>query len=311
MKYRTLGRTGIKVSEIGFGTWQLGDELWGGLHGNDAIHLVHKALEEGCNFFDTAPPYGNGMSEKILGKALKGRRSEAVIVTKFGHKSYNESDFSANAIRKSVENSLRSLQTDYIDGLLLHNPTQSILKGHEGHFELMETLKNEGKVRSYGASIDSSYDLNCLLKQPGVEVAEVYINALQQECAQAFAAASMRGVGLIAKVPLDSGWLSGKYSRETVFTTGFRDRWTKDVKERRYRYVEKLKFLVNETQTMAQAALRFLLHYTELSTLIPGAKNTNQLLNNLNASNKRLSEDDVTFIKNMWDSEISTDPLPW
>lgn len=311
MKYRKLGKTGIDVSEVGFGCWQLGDKNWGGLDGKDAKKLVDKAIELGCNFFDTAPYYGEGRSEEILGDSLKGKRDKAVIVTKFGHNPQPPSDFSANKIRFSVERSLRKLKTDYIDSVLLHNPPEEILRGDGEHYEIFEALKKEGKIRSYGASIDTSNDLETLMKQPGAEVAEIYMHALHLEVTKAFSNAIKNDIGLIVKVPLDSGWLTGKYRADSIFNTGFRERWTDEVKQRRYDLVEKLRFLEKEDQTMAQGALRFLLDYGNISTLIPGAKNITQLTDNLNASNSRLSEKEVSIIKNLWENETSLNPLPW
>lgn len=311
MKYRQLGKTGITVSEVGFGAWQLGDRIWGGLQDQDAIALVHKALDEGCNFFDTAPPYGEGRSEIILGKALAGKRDQVVLVTKFGHNPTGPSDFSAGKIRSSVERSLKAMQTDYIDGVLLHNPEQHILEGKEEHYEVLAQLKEEGKIRSYGASIDTSADLNRVMDQPGADIAEIYFHAIHQEVASAFPRAAERGMGLIVKVPLDSGWLSGKYNAQSTFTTGYRDRWTQEVKDRRSALVEQLRFLETDQQTMAQGALRFLLDYPGISTLIPGAKNETHLLNNLGASDGRLAQSEVAAIKALWDEQIKSNPLPW
>ncbi len=311
MNYRKLGRTGIEVSEIGFGAWQLGDKDWGGVEGKDAIWLVHSAIDQGCTLFDTAPPYGRGQSEKLLGKALVGKRDKVVLISKFGHNPDGPSDFSADKIRSSVERSLKELRTDYLDGLLLHNPESHILAGEESHYEILEALKQEGKIRSYGASVDSSSDLNLVMDHSKSEIAEVYLHALHQEMALAFERVRQENMGIIVKVPLDSGWLTGKYNAQTEFTTGYRDRWSQEIKDRRAAYIEKLAFLKTEGQSMAQGALRFLLSYPEISTLIPGVKNQKQLKDNLSASDQRLPEDQINTIKQLWIEDIRENPLPW
>lgn len=311
MKYRKLGSTEIKVSEVGFGAWQLGAKLWGGSQGDEATRLVHRAIDGGCNFFDTAPNYGEGASEEILGKSLEGRRSKVVFVSKFGHNPDGPADFSVERLRFSVERSLKKLKTDYLDGVLLHNPNQNILAGNEGHYDVLEDLKKEGKIRSYGASVDSSDDLLTVMNNSESQIAEIYIHALHQEMVNGFDQAKAKNMGLIGKVPLDSGWLSGKYDENSIFTTGYRERWSEEIKKRRANYVKQLAFLITEDQTMAQGALRFLLAFEEISTIIPGAKNLNHLTNNLSASDGRLSDEHIGLIKKLWDEEIKTNPLPW
>lgn len=311
MNYRTLGSTNIKVSEIGFGAWQLGNEGWGGLGGDDAIRLVHEAIDMGCNFFDTAPGYGEGQSEILLGKALKEKRQQVVIVSKFGHNPDGTSDFSADKIRAGVERTLKALQTDYLDGLLLHNPERAIMHGEGEHYDVMESLKQEGLIRSYGASLDTSEDLKAVINNSYSQICEILFNALNQEVGEAFDEVTRNNVGLIVKVPLDSGWLSGKYTADSVFTTGYRDRWTAEVKQRRFDLIKALEFLKTEEQTMSQGALRFILDYPEISTIIPGMKNFKHMRDNLKASEGRLTFDEVNRIKGIWQEQIKNNPLGW
>ncbi|MBT2703038.1 aldo/keto reductase [Bacillus sp. ISL-35] len=227
MNYRQLGSTGIKVSEVGFGAWQLGNARdWEGMEDKQAIRLVHEALDHGCNFFDTAPNYGGGKSESLLGEALSGRRSAAVISSKFGHHPDKTLNFDSQNIRSSVEDSLRRLKTDYLDLLLLHNPPFEILTGVTDHFEVLETLKKEGKIRAYGASVDSGNEMEEIVQSTDSQVIEVMFNIFHQEPRSAFTMAAEKNVGLIVKVPLDSGWLSGKYDENSVFTD-IRSRWTR------------------------------------------------------------------------------------
>lgn len=311
MKTRQLGRTGITVSEIGFGAWQLGASLWEGEQDEEAIKLVHEALDLGCTLFDTAPGYGDGNSERLLGKALKGRRESVTLVSKYGHRADGRTDFSPEHMREGVLESLEALQTDYLDVLLLHSPPQEVLNGSQGHYEALERLKEEGLIREYGASVDTSEDLRLVLQHSKSQVAEVLFHALDQETAYAFDEAQDKGVGLIVKVPLDSGWLTGKYDADTVFHTGYRERWSDDVKKRRASYVKSLSFLATTDRTMSQGALQFILSYPQVSSIIPGSRTSRYLQENMAASEGRLTDTEVQVVRNLWESHIEKDPLPW
>ena len=311
MNYRQLGNTGIKVSEVGFGAWQLGNARdWEGMEDNQAIRLVHEALEQGCNFFDTAPNYGGGNSETLLGKALSGRRSETVISSKFGHHPDHNVNFDPEKIRSSVEDSLRRLQTDYLDSLLLHNPPFEILNGSTGHFEVLKSLKQEGKIRAYGASVDSAREMDELIKNTGSQVIEVMFNIFHQEPRQAFKNAAENNVGLIVKVPLDSGWLSGKYDETSVFTD-IRSRWDREQLTKRAELLPVLKEMLEPGESLVQLALRYILYYQEISTVIPGNKNLEQLIENLAASDKGISTEKAEKIEVIWEEKLQSDPLGW
>src|SRR6187549_2935642 len=157
MKLRPFGNTGMNVSEIGLGAWQLANPDWGIDDKSEALRIVQKSLEAGCNFFDTAPGYGGGRSEELLGEGLKSVRKDVILCTKFSH--YGEDgtrDFDAKNIRPVLEGSFRALQTDYVDILLLHNPPRELMDGRVAPelYEEMEKLKAEGKIREYGVSLD-------------------------------------------------------------------------------------------------------------------------------------------------------------
>jgi aryl-alcohol dehydrogenase-like predicted oxidoreductase len=311
VNYRQLGSTGIKVSEVGFGAWQLGNARdWEGMEDNQAIRLVHEALDQGCNFFDTAPNYGGGNSESLLGKALTGKRSEAVINSKFGHHPDNTTNFDSQKIRSSVENSLRRLKTEYLDSILLHNPPFEILTGSTDHFEVLESLKQEGKIRAYGASVDSAREMEELILNTGSQVIEVMFNIFHQEPRKAFKMAAGKNVGLIVKVPLDSGWLSGKYDESSVFTD-IRSRWDQDQLTKRAELLPVLKEMLEPGESLVQMALRYILYYQEVSTVIPGNKNLEQLLENLSAAGKRISVEKAKKLEELWKEKIQADPLGW
>ncbi|WP_246944881.1 aldo/keto reductase [Bacillus pinisoli] len=310
MKYRTLGSTGIQVSEVGFGAWQLGNTKdWGEMPDKEAISLVHHAMDQGCTFFDTAPNYGAGKSEELLGKALVEKRDQVIINTKIGHHSNNVVDFDAKKLRHSIELSLKRLQTDYVDTLLLHNPPSDCLRGNSEQFELLDTLKSEGKIRAYGASVDSSQEMLEILEHTNAQVIEVMFNIFHQEPEKAFHRAKEKNVGLIIKVPLDSGWLTGKYHKDSIFT-GIRSRWSKEQMERRQNLLQKLETVVGD-ESIVQTALRFILAFQEVSTVIPGAKTIHQLEENVAASTREMSPELRRSIQCFWQEEIEHSPLGW
>lgn len=311
MKYRPLGATGLNVSEIGLGAWQLANPDWGIHDKSEALKIVHQSLAAGCNFFDTAPGYGNGVSETILGEALKSVRQQVVICTKSGYSAEGVENFDTAAIRPTLESSLRRLQTDYVDVLLLHNPPRELMDGRVAtQYAELEQLKQEGKIRAYGVSLDWCEEMEMVMATTGSQALEVYFNAFYQEMLPAFAKAQAQGVGLIVKVPLDSGWLSGRYRGDYRFND-VRSRWSPEVLARRGALVEKFAGLVPSDRSLAHAALQFCLAQAEVSTVIPGAKSVEQALDNIVAAEKELPAEAVQALHALWTQEIAGDPLPW
>ncbi|WP_226582114.1 aldo/keto reductase [Halobacillus litoralis] len=311
MKKRDLGNTGIQVSEIGFGAWQLGNEKdWGKMRDEEAIELVNKAVESGCDFFDTAPNYGSGKSEELIGQALKDKRDQVVISSKCGHHPNDEQDFDPERLMVSVEDSLRRLQTDYLDSLLLHNPPFESLNSNSPQFEVLEKLKQQGKVRAYGASVDTGKEMNELLHKTDSQIIEVMFNIFHQEPADAIQSAQKHGVGVIAKVPLDSGWLTGKYDATSRFG-GIRSRWSVEEIERRGELVKQVQRIIGNDQSMVQAALQYILSYTGVSTVIPGARDIEQFKHNLSASEGDLSLETKGELEDLWEAEIKDSNLAW
>jgi aryl-alcohol dehydrogenase-like predicted oxidoreductase len=312
MDYRPFGNTGLRVSAVGFGAWQLANPIWSGPDEAGSMELVHAALDAGCNFYDTAPGYGGGISEQVLGKALKGRRGKIVLCTKYGHADPRQADFSVAGLRPSLEASLRRLQTDHVDLLLLHNPPRELLDGARAadlHAEL-EALRCEGKLRAFGASIDTGQELRTLALTTTSGAAEVLFNAFQQDVRREFGEAARRGLGLVAKVPLDSGWLSGKYDERSRFD-GIRERWSPQVVARRAALVRRLRALLPPEMPLAQAALSFVLAHREIATVIPGAKTRAQVEANLAAASEPMPEALVAAIHALWETDLADDPLPW
>ena len=313
MKLRPFGNTGMNVSEIGLGAWQLANPDWGIDDKKEALRIVQKSLEAGCNFFDTAPGYGDGRSEELLGEGLKSVRRDVIICTKFSH--YGEDgtpDFDAKHVRPVLEGSFRRLQTDYVDILLLHNPPRELMDGRlvPELYEELERLKTEGVIREYGVSLDWREEVELVVDTTKSKAQEVFFNALYQEPLPAFQKAYENGVGLIIKVPLDSGWLSGRYRGGHRFDD-VRKRWPPEVLARRSDLVEKFAALVPEGRSMAHAALQFCLAQPQVSTVIPGAKTVEQALDNFAAADKQLNPEVVQSMYELWEREIQADPLPW
>ena len=311
MKLRAFGDTGMNVSEIGLGAWQLANPDWGVDDRGEALRIVQKSLEAGCNFFDTAPGYGGGRSEELLGEGLKSVRKDVIICTKFGHTAEGITNFSTSAIRPSIEASLGRLQTDYLDIVLMHNPPREMMDGRvSSQYEEFEKLKAEGKIREYGFSIDWREEVDLVVDTTKSKALEVFFNALYQEPLPAFQKAYEHGVGIIVKVPLDSGWLSGRYRKGQNFDD-IRKRWPPEVIARRSELVEQFARLVPKGTSMAHAALQFILAHPQVSTIIPGAKTAEQALDNFAAADRQLSPEVVQSMVELWEREIMSDPLPW
>lgn len=313
MKLRPFGNTGMNVSEIGLGAWQLANPDWGINDKNEALKIVQKSLEAGCNFFDTAPGYGGGRSEELLGQGLKSVRKDIILCTKFSY--YNEDhkgEWKAKHVRSVLEGSFKRLQTDYVDILLLHNPPRELMDGNASAelYAELQKLKDEGKIREYGVSLDWRIELENVLDTTKSKAAEVFFNALYQECLPAFSKAQEQGMGLIVKVPLDSGWLSGRYRGNHKFDD-VRSRWSPEILARRSDLVEKFAALIPEGTSIAHAALQFVLAQPQVSTVIPGAKTVEQALDNFAAADKQLSKETVQALRDLWTREIESDPLPW
>lgn len=313
MNYNKFIKAAPLVSEIGLGAWQLGENSgWKSMSEKDAIDMVYKAIELGINFFDTAPNYGHGTSELRLGKALKPfDRSTLVINTKFGHSETGQTNYDANYIRESLEGSLKRLQVDYIDSLIMHSPPSEYLDGNKNrHYEILERLVEEGKIRAYGASLDTYKDMKLFMDTTNGSVIEAFFNILHQDSAKAFDLAMEKEVGIIVKIPLDSGWLAGKYNAESTFND-IRKRWSKTDISTRSNLIEKLKHIVGPDKNLAQTALSFCLAYEAVSTVIPGNTSISQLNNNIESAQNPLSGELVKNLETFYQNEVEHLKLPW
>jgi len=313
MKYNKLISQSPLVSEIGLGAWQLGiNSGWKSLSEEKAIDLVNKSIELGVNFFDTAPNYGFGTSEVRLGKALKGfDRSKIVINTKFGHTDKGQTNYNSNYIRESLEGSLKRMKLEYIDSVIIHNPPVEYLDGNKNdHYEILEKLKDEGKIKAYGASLDTYKEMKLFMDTTKGEVVEAFFNILHQDTANAFDLAKEKKVGIIVKIPLDSGWLSGKYNQESIFND-IRNRWSKEDIKTRAKLLNILKKMLDKEMNFAQTAISFCLYYDAVSTVIPGNTSISQLKSNLESVKRPISKKLVKELERFYQTEVKKLNLPW
>jgi aryl-alcohol dehydrogenase-like predicted oxidoreductase len=301
MNRRPLGRTGLEVSEIGFGGWQLcNNDSWGGMDVRTAHRLVHAAVDGGINLFDTAPNYAGTQSERVLGDALRGKREQVVLVSKFGHTPDGQTEFTVNGFWKSLEGSLGRLRTDYLDVLLLHNPPGEMYAGTDPLWDAMEKARLQGKIRHYGASLDLATEVEQCLSNTKSSVLEVLFNIFHQDVRRSFAHVRQQGAGVIAKVPLDSGWLTGRFDASSRFE-GIRARWSEEQIAQRSELVSRIRWLVADGSELAHKAIAYLLSYDEVSCVIPGMRTAEQLESNLAAANCRITPDDRRRLEELWD----------
>jgi aryl-alcohol dehydrogenase-like predicted oxidoreductase len=297
MKYRLLGRrTGLRVSEIGLGAWGLGgavrlpevDEIntYGDVSDEEAQAVLEVAFDSGINLVDTAPWYGAGRSEERIGRALEGREG-IIVVSKVGEHIAETGrtirDFSPRGLLQQFDASRRRLGRDVIDVDLLHSPSPAEYGSGEG-LDALHELKAAGKARFVGVSVGADADLTrAFFERADVDVLEVPLNLLLPEAAALLPVAQARGIGVIARVPLASGLLSGQITRDTVFGPDDRRRlWTRQYLESRLARVEQVAFLWADGQrTPAQAALQWVLSHAGVSTVIAGATATAEVRENV------------------------------
>jgi len=298
MNYRTLGRTGWKVSEISFGAWAIGG-AWGDVDDKESLGALHAALDGGVNFFDTADVYGDGRSERLLAKLKKERKEKFYIATKAGRRLPKQTPEGYNHANLAgfVERSLRNLDTDAIDLLQLHCPPTEVYYMPEV-FGSLDEMVRAGKLRHYGVSVEKVEEALKAIEFPNVQSVQIIFNIFRQRPADSFfAEAQKRKVGILARVPLASGLLSGKITRESKFAKDDHRNFNRHGEEfdrgetfagvdfeTGLNAVEELKSFVPEGATLAQLALRWILEFPAVTCSIPGAKRPAQVAENIAAS---------------------------
>ena len=295
MKYRTFGNT--KVSEIGLGTWQLGAD-WGDVDDSTAEKVLATAVENGVNFFDTADCYGEGLSETRLGRFVKTLSSEVVIATKIGRFPQPgwPDNFSLQQFRQHTENSLKRLGVECLDLTQVHCPPIDLLKQGEV-FGWLRTLKQEGKIKQFGFSVESMEEAQLCLQEEGVASLQIIFNIFRQKpITTIFKEAQEKQVTLIVRLPLASGLLSGKMKSDARFADNDHRNFNRDGQafnvgetfaglpfEKGLELVDGLKKLAPEGN-LSQFALRWILDFEAVRVVIPGSRNPQQVASNCAAS---------------------------
>jgi aryl-alcohol dehydrogenase-like predicted oxidoreductase len=306
MQYRDLGRTGIRVSAIGFGAWAIGGPTeasgtpfgWGRTSDDESLAAIRRARDLGVTFFDTADSYGFGRSESLLGIVLSRKRPDAIIATKVGvvrgQGGELRKDFSKQHIFHAIDGSLKRLRSDYVDLYQVHNPTLDDLRREEIQ-EAMEMLQDAGKIRSWGVSVTTPEEGIEVIRKGWAHALQVLYNILNQAPAtDLFPLAKEKGYGIIARVPLASGLLTGKFRPDTTFPVD--DIRQNFLTHRRLQealeHVDDVKSIIGgAARSLSEAALEFVLANDAVSTTIPGSRTARQVEANAAAMENTLPRD--------------------
>lgn len=300
MKNRMLGKSQVMVSEVGLGCWQLGGLCWGDVDEKKAFDIMSTAVDNGVTFFDTADVYGTGRSEMLIGGFLKQYSEDIFVATKLGR--FPEpgwpDNFSAKSMNTHTEASLKRLGVEALDLTQLHCiPTDVIAEGEV--FETLRDLHKQGKIKNFGASVESMDEALMCLEQEGLASLQIIFNIFRQKPADVlFDKAKQKGIAIIARLPLASGLLAGKLTTDTEFPENDHRSFNEDGQcfnvgetfaglglEKGVELADTIKPMVPEPMTMAQMAIRWILDYDAVSVVIPGASSPSQA-----ESNARVSE---------------------
>jgi len=321
MHYRELGRTGWKVSEISFGAWAIGS-AWGEVDDKESLAALHRAVDLGVNFIDTADVYGMGRSERLVARLRKERKETIYVTTKAGRRlnPHTAEGYNKANLTRFIDDSLKNLETDCIDLLQLHCPPPVLLYRPE-FFALLDDFVRAGKIRYYGASVETVEEALKAIEFPGVQTIQIIFNMFRHRPAELFfPEAKRRRVGILARVPLASGLLSGRMTRHTTFSKDDHRNFNRHGEafdrgetfsgvdyEVGLEAVEVLKGLVPPGATMAQLALRWILMFDAVTCAIPGAKRPAQVEDNCRASDlPPLSDEQMARVRELYDSKIRT-----
>jgi len=295
MNYRELGNTGIKISEVSFGTWAIGG-AWGKTNDTEALRSLEYAMDQGVNFFDTADVYGDGHSEELLAKATKGKEDQIKIATKFCRQGdiFDPANYSYEKVSAYAEDSLRRLNREAIDLYQIHCPATEILR--DGRvFEVLDRLQKEGKILHYGVSVETVEEGIICLENPNVKSLQIIFNMFRQKPLETLIPeAYKKGVGLLVRLPLASGLLTGKFTNDHVFEADDHRRFNENGEafnvgetfaglgfQKGVELADELKWIAEGRNSMASAALRWILDQQEITCIIPGFKNVKQVEDNL------------------------------
>lgn len=318
MEYRTLGSTGLEVSAVSFGAWAIGGS-WGNVDDNESLQALERAVEKGVNFFDTADVYGDGHSEHLLAQ-LSRDHDDIYVATKAGRRldPHTAEGYNRETLTAFIDRSLENLDRDALDLVQLHCPPTEVYYQPEV-FEGLDDLKAQGKIKHYGVSVEKVEEAMKAIEYPGVETVQIIFNMFRQRPAELFfEQAKKRDVGILARVPLASGLLTGKYTADATFPENDHRNFNRhgeafdrgetfagvDV-ERGVKAVRELENICPDDITMAQFALRWILMFDAVSCTIPGAKRPEQAEENADAADlPPLSEDTMAAVRNVYDRYI-------
>ena len=298
MNYRKLGRTGYKISSISFGAWAVGGS-WGSVEDTESLAALHRAVDLGVNFFDTADVYGDGRSERLLAQLKRERKEEIIIATKAGRRlnPHVAAGYTAENLTAFVERSLQNLGAETLDLVQLHCPPTDVYYRPEV-FAALDNLVQQGKIRYYGVSVERVEEALKALEYPNVQSVQIVFNIFRQRPAELFfAEAKKRNVGVLARLPLSSGMLTGKLNSNSKFAADDHRAFNRQGEffdrgetfsgldyQTQLQAVEELRALLPEGLTLAQFALRWILMFEAVTCAIPGAKRPSQAEENIAAA---------------------------
>ena len=315
MKFRKFSNSGWQVSEIGLGCWAIGSE-WGDVSKEDANEVLKTSLDNGVNFFDTADVYGDGRSEQFIGELLKSTSEKIYVATKSGRRlnPHNSEGYNPQNIESFIDRSLKNLGVECIDLLQLHCPPSDVCSTKET-YEMMDDIVKKGKILHYGVSVEKVSEALDAIQFPNVKSIQIIFNMFRQKPSEEFfKEAAKRDVAIIVRVPLASGLLTGKMTKDSSFPTN--DHRNYNIKgeafdvgetfsgvnfEKGLLAVEELKQLLPENFTMADLALKWILMHDEVTVAIPGAKNKQQASLNVNSVYLEEISSLMPLIKNIYD----------
>jgi aryl-alcohol dehydrogenase-like predicted oxidoreductase len=319
MKYRPLGRTGWKVSEVSFGAWAIGG-AWGQVSDDDSIAALHKAIDSGVNFIDTADVYGDGRSERLIAQLKKSRKEEIIVATKAGRRLPRQTvdGYSRENLTAWIHDSLRNLATDSLDLLQLHCPPTDLYY-HAEVFGMLDDFVKAGKLRYYGVSVERVEEALKAIEYPNVQSVQIIFNCFRQRPADLFfPRARQKQVGILARVPLASGLLTGKLRSDSTFAVDDHRNFNRhgesfDVGETfsgvdynlGLAAVEEIRRLLPPGVSMSQFALRWILMFDAVTCAIPGGKRPDQVADNCRASDlPAISPETMSAIQRIYDQKI-------
>lgn len=320
MNYRRLGKTNFNVSEISLGTWQVGGKWGSGFDDTLAERILNEAIDYGVNFIDTADVYESGASEAAVGRVVKSRSEGVFVATKCGRQinPHISENYTVKALRRYVEDSLKNIGVECLDLIQLHCPPTEVYYRPEV-FELFDRLKEEGKVKNLGISVEKVEEALKGIEYENVTTVQIIFNMFRQRPAELFSEEAVKNdVGIIVRVPLASGLLTGKFSKNTFFDKNDHRFFNRDGAgfdkgetfsgvpyEIGLKAVEKLREIFPNKENLASDALRWILDFPQVSCIIPGASKTEHLQSNIAASTiPSLNNEQRAAIRNIYEMTI-------